>query len=181
VTYFLVGERVGLRPLEPHDADGPYPAWLNDAEVSRFNSHHVYPYDREQALAYIASVRGSRREIVLAVEHKSDRKHIGNIALQSIDLVSRSAELSIMMGDRSFWGQGIGEEAGRLLVRHAFDALGLHRVACGTTADNEGMKKLALKLGMKEEGRRRSAAWKDGRWVDIVEYGVLAEELPAGH
>jgi RimJ/RimL family protein N-acetyltransferase len=35
------------------------------------------------------------------------------------------------------------------------------------------MQKLALKLGMSEEGRRREALWKNGIFADIVEYGLL--------
>ena len=38
------------------------------------------------------------------------------------------------------------------------------------------MQRLALYLGMKEEGRRREAAFKDGRYVDLIEYGILAGE-----
>jgi [ribosomal protein S5]-alanine N-acetyltransferase len=177
MSYFLAGQRIGLRSLDLADADGAYPEWLNDAEVCAYNSHHVYPYDRAQARAYIESVRGSRSEIVLAVEAIDGKKHIGNVALQSIHPINRSAEFSILLGDRSFWGKGIGEEAGRLLLGHAFHELGLHRVGCGTTRDNEGMKQLAHKLGMREEGCRRAAAWKHGRWVDVLNFGVLVEEF----
>jgi RimJ/RimL family protein N-acetyltransferase len=38
------------------------------------------------------------------------------------------------------------------------------------------MRKLALRLGMQEEGVRRQAMFKDGRYHDVVEYGVLAED-----
>lgn len=179
MTYFLSGKRVGLRPLEPRDAEGPYPDWLNDADVCRYNSHHSYPYDREQARRYIDSVRGSRSEIVLAIEDIAQKKHVGNVALQALHPIYRSAEFSILIGAREFWGQGIGEEAGRLLLTHAFRALGLHRVGCGTSSDNAGMRKLATALGMTEEGRRRAAMWSDGQWVDVIEYGILAEEFAA--
>ena len=41
---------------------------------------------------------------------------------------------------------------------------------------NVAMQKLAEYLGMVLEGRRRQAAFKDGLWLDIVEYGVLLDE-----
>jgi RimJ/RimL family protein N-acetyltransferase len=41
------------------------------------------------------------------------------------------------------------------------------------------MQKLAGQLGMREEGRRRGAMWKRGRFVDVLEYGVLADEFRA--
>ena len=177
--YFLVGERFALRQLKPTDADGAYPSWFNDPEVCRFNSHHVFPYNRESAVAYIEASRGARHELVLAIEVIATQKHIGNIALQGISSVTRSADLSIVVGDRETWGRGVGLEAGLLLVRHGIDALNLHRIGCATTEDNAPMRKLALKLGMREEGRRREAVWKSGRFVDVLEYGVLACEFRA--
>jgi len=39
------------------------------------------------------------------------------------------------------------------------------------------MKKLAIKLKMREEGLRREAIYKNGRYLDIVEYGVLRHEF----
>jgi ribosomal-protein-alanine N-acetyltransferase len=176
-VYFLSGPRFGLRPLRPADADGPYTDWFNDAEVCRANSHHVFPYDPAQARRYIESVNGNRNALVLAIEDKVSQAHIGNVSLQDIHWTHRSAELAIVIGDRAFWGIGVGAEVGALVVRHGFEALGLHRIACGTTEDNDGMRKLAQQLGMREEGRRRRAVWKDGRWLDVIEYGILADEF----
>jgi RimJ/RimL family protein N-acetyltransferase len=178
---FIVGEKVTLRPLRDDDADGPYPSWLNDAEVCAGNSHHVYPYGKEQALEYIRGTRGRRDLLVLAIVVSKDgqERHIGNMSLQSIDHVWGSAEFAVLIGDRTAWGQGYGKEAARLLFQHAFRTLNLHRVHCGTFDSNTGMRRLAAHLGMREEGRRREAAFRDGRYVDIVEFGVLRSEFEA--
>jgi RimJ/RimL family protein N-acetyltransferase len=176
---FLSGPHVLLRPLRPEDADGPYLSWLNDPEVCRYNAHHVYPYTREAALAFIEGARKSRSELVLAMVDRARGRHVGNLALQAISPIARSAEFAILFGDREVWGQGLATEAARLIVGHGFDALGLHRVGCGTSEDNQGMRKLAARLGMREEGRRRQAMWKRGRFVDMIEYGVLADEFHA--
>ncbi|MBM4229579.1 MAG: GNAT family N-acetyltransferase [Gammaproteobacteria bacterium] len=42
------------------------------------------------------------------------------------------------------------------------------------------MQKLARALGMQEEGRRRSALFLEGAWVDVLEYGVLRDEFEMG-
>ena len=171
---FLLGERVALRALAPADVDGPYLGWFNDPEVCRLNSHHVFPYTRPEALAWVENLAGRRDALVLAIT--IDGRHVGNISLQAIDPVSRSAELAIVLGDRSVWGQGIGLEAARLLVDHGFAALNLNRIACGTLAANVAMRRLAERLRMREEGVRRQAAWTDGAYHDIVEYGLLAAD-----
>ena len=103
--------------------------------------------------------------------------HIGNVALQNISLINQNAEFAIILGDRRHWGKGVGLLAGKAMLEHGFKKLNLHRIYCGTAATNAGMKKLALKLGMKEEGIRREHLFLDGEWVDAIEYGILRPEL----
>lgn len=176
----FVGKSVYLRPIEMSDADGAYPSWLNNPEVCRYNSHGDTLYTREMAQSYIKSVIDNPSADVFAICLREDDRHVGNIALQQISLKNRNAELAILIGDPSVYGKGIGYEAGALLVEYAFGTLNLHRLYCGTHSENIGMQKLALKLGMSEEGRRREALLKNGRFADIVEYGILADEYSEG-
>ena len=173
---FLNGKHLYLRSLVQSDAEGPYLGWFNDEEVCWGNSHHVFPFHPEAATAFIRHVNDSQDELVLAIILREGDLHIGNIALQQIHPAYRCADFSIVLGDRSAWGKGFGKEAGRLLCDHGFRALNLHRIACGTFEDNEAMKRLAMFLGMQEEGRRRQAAFKRGHYIDIIEYGVLKED-----
>jgi [ribosomal protein S5]-alanine N-acetyltransferase len=169
----LEGRNIYVRPIEMSDADGAYPSWLNDPEVCRYNSHGESLYTREMAKSYIKSVMDNPNTAVFAICLREDDRHVGNIALQQISPKNRNAELAILIGDPSVYGQGIGYEAGKLLVEYAFGTLKLHRIYCGTHAENIAMQKLALKLGMREEGRRCEALWKNGIFADIVEYGLI--------
>ena len=173
---FLVGEKIYLRALDPEDAEGNYPHWFNDAEVCAGNSHHVTPYSVQDAYEYIQRVSEAVDCLTLAIVDKFSKAHIGNVSLQDINLLYRSAEFAIVIGDKKYWGKGYGYEAGKLIINHGFAEMGLHRIACGTFVTNTGMRKLAEKLGMKLEGSRRLAAYKNGKWVDVLEYGVLRHE-----
>jgi RimJ/RimL family protein N-acetyltransferase len=177
---FLTGERIYLRGLEAADASGPYLTWFNDEEACRGNSHHIFPYYREDAEAYIRRARESRADLVLAIVLRENDCHIGNIALQGIQQTNRSAEFAIVIGDRQAWGRGLGKEAARLLCDHGFDAMNLNRIHCGTLETNDAMRRLAASLGMEEEGRRRQAVFKGGRYLDVIEYGVLRLEYCRG-
>ena len=55
--------------------------------------------------------------------------------------------------------------------------LALERVYCGTAGNNIGMKRLAIQMGMVEEGRCRKHLFLNGKWEDVIEYGVLRDEL----
>lgn len=176
-TAFLIGERLYLRALAEADADGPYAGWFNDAETCRGNSHHVFPATHESVLDYIRTASRTRESLILAIVRQEGHRHIGNIALQNIHPLHRTAELSLVLGDRAAWGQGFAREAAELILAHGFQALNLHRVGCGTFAGNEAMQKLAGRLGMREEGRRRAAVFKDGVRQDVIEYGLLRDEF----
>ena len=182
---FLRTESLYLRGLVEADAAGSYVDWLNDQQTCAGNSHAVFPYGSEAALAYIRAAQSRRDALILAIVTTEGGKHIGNIALQNIDPIHHSAELAIMIGERDYWGRGYGLAAARLICRHGFDALNLRRIHCGTYASNTGMMKLALALGMHREGVRREAAYKAGRYLDVIEFGMLAGEMqgvppPAG-
>lgn len=172
----LQGERLYLRPLTDSDADGDYPAWLNDQTTSAGNSHGIHPYSREEARRYIAACHGRQDALILAIA-LNDGRHVGNIALQGIHPIHRRAEFTILLGDPACRGQGYGREAGILLCRHGFLRLNLHRIECGTFAGNLAMQRLARALGMREEGRRREAAYVAGHYEDIIEFGMTRNDF----
>lgn len=174
---FLAGKTIYLRAIEGGDLGARYRDWFNDPEVCQYNAHHRFPNYDEDMRSYYESTIKSRENLILAICDKSNDLHIGNISLQSIDLLDQSAEFAIVIGDRSCWGKGVGEEAMRLIIIHGFDQLNLHRIYCGTAEDNVGMQKLAQKLGFKEEGRSRDALYKDGKWKDLLRYGLLRDEF----
>jgi len=99
-------------------------------------------------------------------------KIIGRVSLEEINYINRTAELKVFILP-AYMKKGYGFEACKTAIEHAFEQLGLNRVEAGTLSNNEGFQKLAVKLGMKEEGRRRKAVWKKGDFVDVIEYGIL--------
>jgi ribosomal-protein-alanine N-acetyltransferase len=176
-NFFLEGKNIYLRLLSIDDVNGDYCLWLNDPEITAFNSHGRFPMTKEKLLSYIDHSRSSKNDLILAIEDKITLQHIGNISLQNINWLDRNAEIAFLLGNKAFWGKGIMHEAGSLLINHGFQSLNLHRIYCGTSSENVGMQKLAVKLKMKKEGLRKEAIFKKGQYYDIVEYGILATEI----
>lgn len=174
---FLEGSRIYLRPLEEEDLKGKYVSWLNDKNVNKYNSHHVFPYSLVEGLAYIRKSKKDRENLILAIVTKRGNVHIGNISLQNIDYINKNAEIAILIGEKKYRGKGYAKEAACMLTEHGFKSLGLSRIYCGTSSKNLSMRKLAESLNMTLEGKRRRAMFKDGAFVDIMEYGVLANEF----
>ncbi len=82
----------------------------------------------------------------------------------------------ITIGEQDRWGRGYGTEAVELMLGHAFERLGLHRVGLSVFAFNDRAIRSYEKAGFHEEGRLREAVWRDGRWWDEVQMGVLERE-----
>ncbi len=175
---FLETEDYILRPLDVADVDGEYQYWLNDREVVQYNSHGRFPKTKPSIIAYINAVNNNTSNLVLAIVDKKNYAHIGNISLQNINWVDRNAEIAFLLGNKDYWSKGVMLEVGKKIIEHGFSTLNLHRIYCGTSSANIGMQKLAVKLGMQLEGRRREAIFKDGHYFDVLEYGILRLEYP---
>ena len=169
----LEDDEIMLRSLVVRDVEGHYRHWFNDPKVVSFNSHGRFPMTPERLLKYVVDAELNPNLLVLAVQLKESALHVGNISLQGINWIDRNAEIAFVLGEPDLQGRGIMLRAGQLIIDHAFSALNLHRVYCGTLATNVGMQRLAAKLKMTEEGRRRDAVFKDGNYIDVIEYGVI--------
>lgn len=174
---FLSSRHLDFEVLTHKHLSETYVSWLNDDEVCRYNRHNIFPYTLEKAKAYINSVSQSNSEIVLAMIERDTQKHIGNIALQLIDTLNRNADISILIGDKEAWGKSYAKEAFYTLLKHGFEMLNLHRIYCGTSSQNIAMQKVAIALGMRQEGIRREALFKNARFHDLIEYAILADEF----
>jgi RimJ/RimL family protein N-acetyltransferase len=111
-----------------------------------------------------------------SVVRKQDNKLIGHIALWGITAKDRCATLGILI-DKGVWGLGYGTEALTLALHYGFSELNLHRIQLEVSASNERAIHSYQKAGFREEGRRRQACFRNGRWQDQVQMGILAEEF----
>ena len=164
-----------VRGLRESDLDGPYTSWFEDQEVCKYNSHGKYS---RNAQWYRDFIDGLSREdqVVWAICHENDG-HIGNVSLKNITGINRNAEYAILIGNQNHWRKSAGLNASLALLHHGFAKLNLERIYCGTASGNMGMQRLALRMGMLEEGRRRKHLFLNGGWQDMIEYGVLRDEF----
>ncbi len=164
-----------VRALTEADIEGNYPTWFEDQTVCQYNSHGKFFKTKRDFESYVAQL-GQENQVVWAICHMEDG-HVGNISLQEISFINRTAEFAILLGDSRHWRKGLGALAGKVLLAHGFNKLNLERIYCGTAATNEGMIQLAKTLGMTHEGTRRSHLFLEGERVDLLEYGVLRHEF----
>jgi ribosomal-protein-alanine N-acetyltransferase len=175
-TEFARGSRVYLRPLEREDLNSRYLSWLNDPEVTRFMETGKFPTTARDLEKFYDEVTGTRNQVILAVADKKSGQHIGNVKLGPIHWIHHCATFGIMIGDKKFWGKGVGLEATRLMVEYGFDRLNLRRIDLGVFAEHDTAVRCYEKAGFKVEGRMRESLFQDGKYVDRLLMALLRSE-----
>jgi len=80
----------------------------------------------------------------------------------------------------AFQGRGLATRASRALFGHGFEELGLVRMQLLAAVENTPSRAVAERLGMTQEGVLRQAGRvRDDRFLDMVVYGMLADEWRA--
>ena len=74
------------------------------------------------------------------------------------------------------WGQGLGTEVTRLLLRHAFFTLNLHRVWLRVFADHARAQKVYEKVGLRPRGPAARRRLPQRPYRDVLVYSLLARE-----
>jgi ribosomal-protein-alanine N-acetyltransferase len=62
------------------------------------------------------------------------------------------------------------------VLRFAFEQLALHRMEVNIVPRNRASRRVAEKLGLREEGVSRAYLQIRGRWEDHVRYAMTADE-----
>lgn len=170
----------GIRLRAPEREDIPhFTAWVNDPDVQagilRYRPMSIVEEERwfEKMLA------SPEAEHPLTIEiQRADGSWlaIGNCGFHNIEWRCRSGEVGIIIGEKAFWNQGYGSMAMRMLLKHGFGTLNLHRIYLHVLANNPGAVRVYEKIGFVHEGRLRDDMYKDGRYIDVLVMSVLRDD-----
>lgn len=167
---------VCLRALDDGDIECTL-KWHNDSDLYRSLVSHFRHVSRQTEQEWLRQrMSSSPREVNLAICLVSTGEHVGNIYLRDIDWVSKNAALGVFLGEHSCRGKGYGSQALTLILRHAFEDLGLHRIYLFALAENEAALAAYRKVGFSKEGTLRQHVFKKGSFRDMVVLGIHADE-----
>jgi RimJ/RimL family protein N-acetyltransferase len=167
--------KVRLRAFREDDLKNSV-AWLNNPAVTRYLLN-MRPWSLVEEKAWIErTMRNEDPSAVTLVIETTDGEYVGSTGLMHIDRRNQNAEAGIVIGRPEEWGRGLGTDAMKGLLRHAFEELNLHRVSLRVYVFNERAMRSYAKLGFVEEGRLRQAMYRHGAWHDVVLMAILADE-----
>jgi len=175
---FLEGNNVVLKVLTREDAlKSDWYGWFNDEVLCKTLQKHYYPNTPEKQLAFWEKeVQNSATKIQLGICRKESDEILGVISLNNIDLINRKAEIAAVIGNSGGKNIVLFTESCMLMMRHAFDALGLNRIYGGSIS-KDLVTLMCRVLGFSQEGVARKEIYKDGSFHDSYQYGILREEF----
>ncbi len=109
----------------------------------------------------------------LAIERK-DGKVMGLLGLMCVD--HKQALIGWALGI-DYRGNGYVTEGARSLMMYGFSELGLHRIYAKTSNINTPSWKVMERVGMRKEAHLCESEFRDGEWIDVLIYAILARDM----
>lgn len=171
----LKTQRLVLRPF--NDSDAPLiHQYANDPEMANNTLNIPHPYPDGAAEQFLQQVRDdyeSGNGYYYAITLNDD--FIGSFSMRIVHRHERG-EIGYWIG-RPFWGYGYMTEAGHALLSWAFGTVGVQRIHATHFTHNIASGRVMQKIGMKYEGTLRRHVQRDGKFYDLVYYGILRDEF----
>jgi [ribosomal protein S5]-alanine N-acetyltransferase len=181
----LEGRRVVLRTLDEDDYDSWHEVrtrcreWLLPWEPRPVGA----PPAPEDRATFTARCAARERERQLGTGYGFgifvDGAFAGEVTLSSLQ---RGAFQSGFIGywvDEARAGQSLVPESVVVVLRFAFEQLGLHRIEVAIVPRNAPSRRVMAKLELNEEGLSTRFLEIDGKWEDHVRYAMTSEEWTA--
>lgn len=177
----VTGEKIYLRPIKLSDVNKNYLCWMQNKEVTKYLESRFFPQSIKIIKEYIKSVISNPQTIFFAIIAKEEQKHIGNVKLHRINQIHRFGEISIIIGDKFFWGRGYGADALKTMVKYSFEKLELHKLIANVYSINKASIRAFEKAGFKKEGVLKQHCLSENKYIDIVMLGIINEIYSESH
>jgi N-acetyltransferase len=174
----LAGRHVTLEPLTVAHRDALREAAADERIWTWTLVRAVGPdFDSWFSEAMNQSGRGSSAPF--AVRRCSDGRIVGSTSYLDITLRHRRIEIGSTWYSPEAWGTLVNPDSKLLLLTHAFEVMGMQRVAFLTDELNEHSQRAIAKLGATREGVLRAhMISQHGRVRNSVVFSITSNEWP---
>ncbi len=170
---------IRIRAYRPDDVDALFAAVRESiAEVGAWLPWAHEGYSRDESAAWVATRaeawhKGDAYDFV--IENARTGEFLGGCGLNRKDGTNGCANLGYWIRT-SRAGGGAATAAARLLAAFGFGELGLQRIEILAAIENRASRRVAEKLGAKQEGILRRRFFLRGRPQDGVLYSLIVED-----
>jgi ribosomal-protein-alanine N-acetyltransferase len=171
----LKGKTIYLKSITLNEVNNTYLSWLQDEEVMRGIA--TTGYTLENLKAYVEQRINNPSIAFFTIRVNDTNEHIGNIKLEMQDAKAKVSDLGLLVGNRNYWGKGIGLEACKLAITYGFEEMQLRKIYLAVYENNPSAKKIYEKLGFKMEGTLRKHISVNGEFYDKHFMGLFKNEF----
>ena len=164
---YIVGKKIYLRAPEESDIDKEWYQWFSDQNITEFLHHHL-PNSIHKQKAFFDSINSSENKIVLCICDLKNDKHIGICGLDNINWVSRSGNLSLVIGNKKYQKGLFAVEAFTLLIKCAFMKLNLNNLRSGYFENNTSSASLHKLFKFDTVGKYKKINYVNGKYYDEI-------------
>lgn len=168
----IAGEKTILRLFQPADITADYVGWLNDPFVTQFSNQRFFCHTAESCAHYLASFVGTGN-LFLMIERKVDGVCVGTLTAYHHPQ-HRTVDMGIMVGRRTEWGRGLGQDAWNTLLTWLLGQYCVRKVTAGTMRCNLAMVRLMERSGMAFEAARPKQELLDGVPQNLLYFGKFS-------
>ena len=171
----LYGKKVMLRAVEEEDIE-MVRQLTNSPDYEKMIVGWSLPISRKEQQEWFQSYRNTKEIIRYTIETELDGA-VGMIGLHEFDWKNGSASgIGMRIAKKDIRTKGLATDAWMTLLRYSFDELRLNRVNGSALSYNAASLRVCEKVGFKQEGIKRKAIYKNGKFHDLIMLGVLKEE-----
>jgi len=156
-------EFVYLRPVAMSDVNDRYVSWLNDPIVNQYLETRFFEQSVDSVRQFVIEKTEASNEFLMAICLLESGLHIGNIKIGPINTWHSRGDLSLFVGDRTYWGRGVASLAIKLMIEEGFNHLHLNKITAGIYRNNIASQKAFERNGFLLEGLLKKHFMSEGK------------------
>ncbi|MBM7566005.1 GNAT family N-acetyltransferase [Paenibacillus sacheonensis] len=174
-NYFWQDDAIRLRATKPEDWEGHYINRFDTPARRLVDCLVELPPTVAEAQAFSESHAGFGSNRLMFTMETLGGVPVGGLNLNSIDERNGTFSIGIQV-DRDHRGQGYGTRAIHILLKYAFFERRLNKFNDAVLEGNEASAAMMRKVGCVQEGVRRQIVYMNGRYMDMILFGLTKEE-----
>ena len=167
---------IRLARMQPEEGACFYP-WIADPEVIRYSLSAFQSLNTPAQIDHwFAATLREEKSLNLGIYLQESNALIGYAGLSNLSATNQSGEYFILIGEKDYWGKGVGTAVTKLVLTLGFAVQRLNRIMLTVSELNLGGIKAYTNAGFVAEGRLRAACCRNGLFHDKIVMSVLKAE-----
>ena len=159
-----------LRVLLVDDVTHGYVDWFKDVEVVKFSNNQNINFSFSEQQKYVSRcLKDDDKELYGIFDNNL---HIGNVLISGLKSKDNSAEISFVIGEKSYWNKGIMTSMISQIIFLSKEIYSLNKLFSFCIPANTGAIKVLEKNNFIKEGILKNHVFLNDKYQDEIYYGL---------